>query len=105
MFLVMQEPDSPSGYKNLCQASGNSIDKLLRNTRRVQEPLRGELRSQGCPAISSDLASVVCLLSRMAITNDLPSVFRVPGQKLFGCWVSQMASSHISCSIKNFSDK
>src|SRR5450759_4907794 len=30
------------------------------------------------------------------ITNDLPSVFRVPVQKFFGCWVSQMASSHIS---------
>ena len=29
-------------------------------------------------------------LSGMAITNDLPSVF---------CWVSQMASSHISSSI------
>ena len=38
-------------------------------------------------AITSDLASVVGSPSRMAITNDLPSVF---------CWVSQMASSFIS---------
>src|ERR1019366_4451750 len=41
--------------------------------------------------ITSDLAGVVCQLSRMAITNDLPSVFRLPVQKFFGCWVSQMA--------------
>ena len=51
------------------------------------------------PRITSDLAGIVCQLSRMAITNDLPSVFRVPGQKLLGCWVSQMASSRISSSI------
>src|SRR4030067_3035463 len=31
-----------------------------------------------------------CFISRMAITNDLPSVF---------CWVSQMASCHISSLI------
>jgi hypothetical protein len=55
----------------------------------------GMAGSYGCPAITSDLASVVCSLSRMAITNDFPSVF---------CWVSQMASSHISSSIKSFSD-
>ena len=55
----------------------------------------GMARSYGCPAITSDLASIVCLPSRMAITNDFPSVF---------CWVSQMASSHISSSIKSFSD-
>jgi hypothetical protein len=84
----------------------------------------GMARSYGCPAITSDLASIVCLPSRMAITNDFPSVFRVPVQKFFGCWVSQMAitshlatvlwllsgmascstSSHISSSIKSFSD-
>src|SRR5450759_3459977 len=46
--------------------------------------------------ITSDLAGVVCQLSRMAITNDLPSVFRVPVQKFFGCWVSQMASRFTS---------
>ena len=52
------------------------------------------------PRITSDLAGIVCQLSRMAITNDLPSVFRVPDQKLLGCWVSQMASSRISSSIR-----
>jgi hypothetical protein len=31
--------------------------------------------------------------------NDLPSVFRVPVQKFFGCWVSQMANSYISSFI------
>src|ERR1035437_3508629 len=35
-----------------------------------------------------------CSHSRMAITNDLTSVL---------CWVSQMASSHISSSITSFS--
>jgi hypothetical protein len=36
------------------------------------------------------LVAVFWQLSGMAITNDLPSVF---------CWVSQMASSHISSFI------
>jgi hypothetical protein len=52
-------------------------------------------RSYGCPAITSDLASVVCSLSRMAITNDLAVVFGQP---------SQMASSFTSRSIKSFTD-
>jgi hypothetical protein len=39
--------------------------------------------SDGCPAITSDLASIVCLPSRMA---------------------SCSTSSHISSSIKSFSD-
>jgi hypothetical protein len=42
-----------------------------------------------------DLAEWLCKafwqLGGMVITNDLPSVF---------CWVSQMASSHISSSIR-----
>jgi acrylyl-CoA reductase (NADPH) len=41
--------------------------------------------------ITSDLAAVIGQPSRMAITNDLPSVV---------CWVSQMASSYISSSIR-----
>jgi len=52
----------------------------------------GELRTgPSTKLITSDLAGVVCQLSRMAITNALPSVFRVPVQKFFGCWVSQLA--------------
>src|SRR5665811_1020202 len=41
-------------------------------------------------SITSHLVAVFWRPSGMAITNDLPSVF---------CWVSQMASSHISSSI------
>jgi hypothetical protein len=41
-------------------------------------------------SITSHLVAVFWRLSGMAITNDLPSVF---------CWVSQMASSHISSFI------
>jgi hypothetical protein len=41
-------------------------------------------------SITSHLVAVFWQPSGMAITNDLPSVF---------CWVSQMASGHISSSI------
>src|SRR5450759_1657039 len=46
---------------------------------------------KGYAAITSDLIGVVCKSSRLAITNGLSSVF---------CWVSQMASSHISGFIR-----
>jgi hypothetical protein len=58
--------------------------------------------TSGLPDITNHLATVFrvpgqkfvgWLLSGMAITNDLPSVF---------CWVSQMASSHISSLISCF---
>jgi hypothetical protein len=55
--------------------------------------IAGMARSYGCPAITSDLASVVCSPSRMAITNHLATVL----------WLlSGMASRFNSGSIKSF---
>src|ERR1039457_5679965 len=49
--------------------------------------------SPGRMAITITNHLAACCLSEMAscFINDLPSVFRVPVQKFFGCWVSRMA--------------
>ncbi len=49
--------------------------------------LAGMARSYGCPAITSDLASIVCLPSRMAITIT---------NHLAACCLSEMASCFIN---------
>jgi hypothetical protein len=80
-----------AGTKNFCPGT-----RMARSYKKQTiTSLAGIARSYGCPAITSDLASVVCSLSRMAITNDLAVVFGQP---------SQMASSFTSRSIKSFTD-
>jgi hypothetical protein len=76
-----------AGWTRRCEAFGAGKPAAPRSRTGGLRPTasRGHRKE---PRITSDLPA--CGLSRMAITNDLPSVF---------CWVSQMASSLISSFI------
>src|ERR1019366_4227302 len=80
----------PNGVREPLKIQGSPKCKARKKFRRAAYVLYVSKKFFPQRSITSHLVAVFWRLSGMAITNALPSVF---------CWVSQMASSHISSSI------